>query len=159
MCVFVLLHEAPSQPRDVNVSNVRTNSCDVTWQAPAKPNGRLEHLKYKILLQNGSLPYPTKKIVVTGGTIRRYTVTGLTQLTRYSLKIIAVNVDQTDEELQSPPSQVINFTTTAGRKCKTKVHMIHKRFTLPRVSSTQCSTGNSFQCGWCVSCHHVATTS
>ena len=129
MCLLYVAHEAPSQPGNVRVLNVQATSADVTWKVPDKPNGRVKDLKYEIVVQNGSSSYPTRKMVNSYGTTK-ITVTGLTQLTRYSVWIVAINERKDGKKLQSPLSQVVNFTTKGGRKCKPE-YIVHKRFKLP----------------------------
>ena len=128
--VLVLLLEAPSQPRNVVCFNVRTTSVGVTWKVPAKINGIKENLKYEIFVQFGTFSYSTKNIIVnSSGTTEHHTVTELTQLSRYSLWIVAFNVRKDGKELTSPRSRVATFTTTGGRKCKTE-YIVGRRVVL-----------------------------
>ena len=129
MCLLYVAHEASSQPRNVRVLNVQATSADVTWKVPHKPNGRVKDLKYEIVVQNGSFSYP-KMVASNGIATTKITVTGLTQLTRYRVWIVAINKRKDGKMLQSPPSQVVNFTTKRGRKCKPE-YIVHKRFKLP----------------------------
>ena len=127
MCLLYVAHEAPSQPGNVRVLNVQATSADVTWKVPDKPNGRVKDLKYEIVVRNGSFSY--LKMVTSNGTTK-ITVTRLTQLTQYSVWIVAINERKDGKKLQSPLSQVVNFTTKGGRKCK-RENIVHKRFKLP----------------------------
>ena len=118
MSVVHAQHEAPGKPLNVKTPSVHTDSVTVTWEAPAIRNGIIA--KYVIHVEENDLSNPTGKIVNVGGTSKGVRVVKLTQLTRYGLWIVAVNVRETDDkQLKSPPSQVVNFTTPGGRKCKT----------------------------------------
>ena len=62
--------------------------------------------------------YDSNTLVVNNtvsGSISAFTITGLTELTRYSVWIVAVNIRRTDKaKLASSPSQVITFDTKGG---------------------------------------------
>ena len=117
---FLFVHEVPSQPQQLKASDKQIQSVHLKWQKPSNPNGVIA--KYEIIVvQGGGIDpsnYDSKMLVVNktvSGSISAYTVTGLTELTRYSVWIVAVNIRRTDKaKLTSPPSQVITFDTKGG---------------------------------------------
>jgi hypothetical protein len=113
LTTFTTLSDASSKPRNVTISVVLATSAKVTWEKPAILNGLIA--KYVIYVRQVSKS--NTKTSEVKGTDRDATVIGLTQLTRYELKIVAVTVRETDrKDLQSPPSQAVNFTTPGGPK-------------------------------------------
>ena len=108
------LYKAPSKPQNLKISDLQAKAARFTWEAPAQPNGPVAY--YIITVAMGRVDpqnYSSQKIVlrekVSGQT--SYRVNGLTQISQYSVWIIAVNIE-VSKELKSSPSQVQIFNTT-----------------------------------------------
>ena len=104
----------------MTATDKQIQSVYLKWQKPSNLNGVIA--KYEIIvMQGGGIDpsnYDSNMLVVNesvSGSISAYTVTELTELTRYSVWIVAVNIRRTDKAtLASPPSQVITFATKGG---------------------------------------------
>ena len=122
--LFLFVHEVPSEPRQLTVTDKQIQSVHLKWQKPSNPNGVIA--KYDIIVvQGGGIDpsnYDSNMLVANksvSGSISAFTVTELTELTRYSVWTVAVNIRRTDKaKLTSPPSQVITFNTKGGGQCK-----------------------------------------
>ena len=116
--LFLFVHEVPSQPRQLTATDKQIQSVRLRWQKPSNPNGRIA--KYEIIVVQGgginASNYDSKMVVVNktvSGSLSAFI--GLTELTRYSVWIVAVNIRRTDKaKLTSRPSQVITFDTKGG---------------------------------------------
>ena len=104
----------------MTATNEQIQSIHLKWQKPSNPNGAITKFEI-IVVQGGDIDpsnYNSKMLYVNktvSGSISAYTVTELTELTRYSVWLVAVNIRRTDNaKLTSRPSQVITFDTKGG---------------------------------------------
>ncbi|XP_062512181.1 receptor-type tyrosine-protein phosphatase epsilon-like [Corticium candelabrum] len=111
---FRTLADAPSKPQNLKILDLQARAANFTWETPAQPNGPIAYYIIRVAMgrvdpQNYRSEKIVLRVIVSGKT--SYTVDGLTQMTQYSVWIIAVNVE-VSKELKSSPSQVQIFNTT-----------------------------------------------
>ena len=98
----------------MKILDLQARAANFTWETPAQPNGPIAYYIIRVAMgrvdpQNYRSEKIVLRVIVSGKT--SYTVDGLTQMTQYSVWIIAVNVE-VSKELKSSPSQVQIFNTT-----------------------------------------------
>ncbi|XP_062500440.1 tyrosine-protein phosphatase Lar-like [Corticium candelabrum] len=138
---FRTLADAPSKPQNLKISDLQAKAARFIWEAPAQPNGPVAY--YIITLAMGRVDpqnYSSQKIVlrakVSGQT--SYAVNGLTQISQYSVWIIAVNIE-VSKELKSSPSQVQIFNTTSETTIHTTIVYTTKTGTTTAVTDARSS--------------------
>ena len=96
----------PSRPQGVFVEASSSTTINVTWSAPAEPNGIIQNY----LIEYGKSPnhQPTEK-VVTNRTFQ-FTLTGLEKFTTYYIKV------RGKTSVRGDASGVLNATTIEDRK-------------------------------------------
>ena len=95
----------PSRPLGVFVEASSSTTIDVTWSAPAEPNGIIQNY----LIEYGNPDQQTTEKVVTNRTFK-FTLTGLEKFTTYYIKVRG----KTSE--RGNASEVLNATTSEDRK-------------------------------------------
>ena len=91
----------PSEPRDLGVFNITSNSVIIAWAPPAVTNGLSRYIIYMNNLQTNSI----------SSSNTRYQVSGLIPERSYSFHVVGSN----QQNAISPPSNRVNiFTPTEG---------------------------------------------